>query len=81
MTPCMRLYAYLGRSLAGAEAAQYTEWVEAYADPAFEELAVRLEGLLDAHATDEPRTHATYRRAMGFEVAFFDDVQEARRMR
>lgn len=74
MTPCMRLYAHLGRSLASTEAGPYTEWVQTYADPAFEELAARLERLLDAHATDEPQTHATYRRAMELEIAFLDDL-------
>ena len=74
MTPCMRLYAHLGRSLASTEAGPYTEWVQTYADPAFEELAARLERLLDAHATDEPETHATYHRAMELEIAFFDDL-------
>jgi thiaminase (transcriptional activator TenA) len=74
MTPCMRLYAHLGRSLAGTEAGPYIEWVQTYADPTFEELAARLERLLDAHATDEPETHATYHQAMELEIAFFDDV-------
>jgi thiaminase (transcriptional activator TenA) len=74
MTPCMRLYAHLGHSLAGTEAGPYIEWVQTYADPTFEELAARLERLLDAHATDEPETHATYHQAMELEIAFFDDV-------
>jgi hypothetical protein len=34
----------------------------------------RLERLLDAHATDEPQTHATYHRAMELEIAFLDDL-------
>jgi thiaminase len=74
MTPCMRLYAHLGQSLAGSEAGPYTEWVQTYADPAFEELAAQLEHLLDTHATDEPETHATYLRAMELEIAFFDNA-------
>jgi thiaminase (transcriptional activator TenA) len=74
MTPCMRLYAHLGQSLTDSEAGPYTEWVQTYADPAFEELAAQLERLLDTHATDEPETHATYRRAMELEIAFFDDA-------
>jgi thiaminase/transcriptional activator TenA len=74
MTPCMRLYAHLGQSLAGSEAGPYTQWVQTYADPTFEELAAQLEHLLDAHATDETETHATYQRAMELEIAFFDDA-------
>jgi thiaminase (transcriptional activator TenA) len=74
MTPCMRLYAHLGQSLAGSQAGPYTEWIQTYADPAFEELAAQLERLLDTHATDEPETHATYLRAMELEIAFFADA-------
>src|SRR3712207_7643856 len=36
MTPCMRLYAHLGRSLSPETAGEYAEWVTTYADPAFE---------------------------------------------
>jgi len=67
MTPCMRLYAWLGQSLAGTERGPYAEWITTYADPSFEDLAARLERLLDAHADDSRETHATYRRAMQLE--------------
>jgi thiaminase/transcriptional activator TenA len=73
MTPCMRLYAFLGRSLAAREAAPlYDEWIKTYADPDFEALAVRLEELLDRHATDSAPVRANYRRAMELEYGFFD---------
>mgnify|MGYP001108681815 CR=1 FL=1 len=73
MTPCMRLYAWLGRSLAGGEVAPaYAEWVRTYSEPGFEALAARLEALLDAHATDTPTVRANYRRAMELEYRFFD---------
>jgi thiaminase/transcriptional activator TenA len=72
MIPCMRLYAHLGRSLAGGEAGPYTEWVTTYADPGFEELAVTLERLLDATAEDGAPVRRAYRRAMQLEVGFFD---------
>ena len=73
MTPCMRLYAFLGRSLAAREVAPlYAEWVKTYADPGFEALAVRLEELLDRHATDSQPVRANYRRAMELEYGFFD---------
>ncbi len=79
MTPCMRLYAHLGRSLSGRAADTYGEWVDTYADPAFEELAATLEGLLDVHAEDSPEVRRAYRRAMTLEIAFFDGaVQRAR---
>jgi len=73
MTPCMRLYAFLGQELAQKEVAPaYADWVKTYADPGFEALAVRLEGLLDLHATDTPAVRANYRRAMELEYGFFD---------
>ena len=73
MTPCMRLYAFLGQDLAkGTVAPAYADWVKTYADPGFEALAVRLEALLDRHATDTPAVRANYRRAMELEFGFFD---------
>ena len=73
MTPCTRLYAFLGQSLARTEVAPaYADWVRAYADPGFETLAVRLEALLDLHASDTPGVRANYRRAMELEYRFFD---------
>jgi thiaminase/transcriptional activator TenA len=73
MTPCMRLYAFLGRSLASGQGAPlYDEWIRTYADPAFEALAGRLEGLLDRHAADSEPVRANYRQAMTLEYDFFD---------
>ncbi len=75
MTPCMRLYAFLGQSLAEEghdEGNPYSEWILTYADPEFETLAARLEALLDRYATDTPAVRSAYRRAMSLEVAFFE---------
>ena len=73
MTPCMRLYAWLGQTLAGKDVAPaYADWVKTYSDPGFEALAVRLEELLDQHAVDSPTVRANYRRAMELEYGFFD---------
>lgn len=72
MTPCMRLYAWLGASLDASAAGPYAEWVQTYADPGFEALAARLERLLDQQDDDSPAVHATYRRAMRLELDFFD---------
>jgi thiaminase/transcriptional activator TenA len=73
MTPCMRLYAGLGQTLAtGVVAPRYSEWVKTYADVGFEALAARLEELLDRHATATPQVRANYRRAMELEYGFFD---------
>lgn len=75
MTPCMRLYAFLGQSLAeeGYEKDNpYAEWIETYADPEFETLASTLEGLLDRYAEDVPAVRNAYRRAMALELGFFE---------
>ena len=71
MTPCMRLYAHLGQSLAGRATGEHTEWVDTYADPAFDELAGTLERLLDATGPGDPAVPGAYRRAMQLEVGFF----------
>lgn len=74
LTPCMRLYAHLGRSLAAADPDdRYGDWIRTYADPAFEDLAATLERLLDTYAVaGDERTATVYRRAMRLEVGFFD---------
>ena len=74
MTPCMRLYAFLGRSLAAREVAPlYASGSKTYADPDFEALAARLESAARParHATAPP-VRANYRRAMELEYGFFD---------
>jgi len=73
MTPCMRLYAWLGHTLAATEANPlYSEWISTYSDPGFEALAVRLEELLERHAGEGETVRANYRRAMELEYGFFD---------
>ena len=72
MTPCMRLYAWLGATLDASAAGPYAQWVQTYADPNFEVSATLLERLLDEQANDTPAVRAAYRRAMRLELAFFD---------
>lgn len=73
MTPCMRLYAYLGQELAGRRTEQhpYLDWIETYSGGAVEALAVELEGLLDLCADDGPAVRDAYRYALQCEVDFF----------
>ncbi len=79
MTPCLRLYAHLGRLLAAeGVAGPYRDWVTTYADPDFEALAVRLETVLDAHAQDTTPVRRAYRRAMLLELDFFAAALTAR---
>lgn len=75
MTPCMRLYSYLGQSLAGRGYAPdnpYAEWIQTYSDSEFESLASKLEKLLDHYGEDEPQLQKAYRRAMYLETGFFE---------
>lgn len=77
MTPCMRLYAWLGQSLDADRAGQYAQWVQTYADPEFEGIARVLEGLLDDQADDTPAVRDAYRRAMQLELGFFEAAVSA----
>lgn len=75
MTPCMRLYAWLGQRLSAGDHSEnpYRDWIETYASPDFEGLAAELEGLLDDLAADMPeRAAEAYADAMRHELAFFE---------
>jgi thiaminase/transcriptional activator TenA len=75
MTPCMRLYAFLGQSLATAQSVAdnpYQDWIATYASAPFEALAARLEHLLDRYGSDSPSIRTVYRQAMTLELAFFE---------
>ena len=79
MTPCMRLYAHLGSSLAKQGYASdnpYADWIQTYSDPEFESLAARLESLLDRYGKDSGELRKSYRRAMSLEIGFFDSSLE-----
>lgn len=73
MSPCMRLYAWLGQQLKAEQDSKqtYTNWIETYADPEFESLAVLLETLVDEHAISSPLIQSTYEYAMVCERDFF----------
>lgn len=73
MTPCMRLYAWLGHELAPVAAADgpYREWVDTYSSPEFGALAGTLEALLDRLGGHADAIAGHYRTAMELELAFF----------
>ncbi len=81
MTPCMRLYAYLGKELAartaGSSVHPYRNWIETYDGAEFQAAAARLERLLDRLATDRPAIREAYRYAMECELRFFSAPLEA----
>lgn len=73
MTPCMRLYAYLGQELAahGSERHPYRDWIDTYSSDGVEALAAELEGVLDSCAEDGPGIRDAYRYALECEIEFF----------
>ena len=79
MTPCMRLYGFLGQKLAPKldPKSPYHEWVETYSSADMEALASRLEALLDSYGGDPDHLAYLYRRAMELEFAFFQAAWEA----
>lgn len=76
MTPCMRLYAYLGQALApiADPASPYLDWVKTYAGEEFEALARRLEALLDRYDDGSDAVAEYYGVAMKLELAFFEQA-------
>ena len=75
LTPCMRLYAWLGHELARGPAVDgnpYAEWIATYAGSDFGGLVSELERLLDRYAEPTDAVRDAYRQAMELEVAFFD---------
>ncbi len=79
MTPCMRLYAWLGQQLAPKldPESPYAKWVETYSSPDVEALAARLEALLDRYGGEPARLAELYRRAMELELASFQAAWES----
>ena len=73
MTPCMRLYAFLGEQLSSHDwsSSPYRDWIETYSSAVFADLAAELEALLDELAVDSPTIHRNYRYAMRCELDFF----------
>jgi thiaminase/transcriptional activator TenA len=72
MSPCMRLYAFLGEELAPPESQNpYRDWIETYSSEEFGKLAAELEALLDELGEDTAAVRGAYRYAMVCELDFF----------
>jgi thiaminase/transcriptional activator TenA len=73
MSPCMRLYAFLGQELArhGIPDHHDGDWIRTYSSPEFEALAKTLEAIVDRYTTLTPKAHEIYRYAMVCERDFF----------
>ena len=79
MTPCMRLYCFLGVELAREGGADtYGDWIEAYAGEEFGDLVVTIEELFNRYALRSEPEAENYRLAMELEFSFFDSAWNAR---
>ena len=82
MTPCMRLYAFLGKELlqhigeGKVKVHPYGRWITTYSGPDMQELADHIDSLLDRFSSDTPAVRQAYRYAMQCEVDFFSAVLE-----
>ena len=75
MTPCMRLYAWLGKKLLNMIYDNpYKEWILTYSDESFDNLAKSLENLIDEYdeSFDIEQVNFLYKRAMELELDFFN---------
>jgi len=74
MTPCMRLYSWIGKSLYEQYFDnKYKEWIITYSDKSFENLVNSLENLIDTNqeSYDINQVKYLYKRAMELELDFF----------
>ena len=75
MTPCMRLYSWIGKSLYKEDFDnKYKEWIITYSDESFENLANSLENLIETNkeSYDINQAKYLYKRAMELELDFFN---------
>ena len=75
MTPCMRLYSWLGKKLLNMISDNpYKEWISTYSDESFDNLAKSLENLIDEYDEDYDidQVNFLYKRAMELELDFFN---------
>tara|TARA_Y100001968_G_C19223288_1_gene650806 strand:+ start:97 stop:723 length:627 start_codon:yes stop_codon:yes gene_type:complete len=75
MTPCMRLYSWIGKNLLNMISDNpYREWISTYSDESFDNLARSLENLIDEYkdSYDIKQVNFLYKRAMELELNFFN---------
>ena len=79
MTPCMRLYAWIGKNLSSSKLNNlYRNWIETYSDENFEKLAKSLEEIIDTYqgSYDLDQLNYLYKKAMDLEVKFFETYSQ-----
>ncbi len=75
MTPCMRLYSWIGKSLSNKVLNNpYKDWIITYSHESFDNLVKSLENLIDSskEAYDTNKANFLYKRAMELELEFFN---------
>jgi len=75
MTPCMRLYSWIGKNLSDRISNNpYKEWILTYSDQSFDNLAKSLENLIDDYSESYniEQVNFLYKRAMELELEFFN---------
>ena len=75
MTPCMRLYSWIGKKLYEEDFdLKYKEWIITYSDDGFENLVKTLENLIETNkeSYDINRAKSLYKSAMELEFNFFN---------
>ncbi|MGD1914427.1 MAG: TenA family protein [Rivularia sp. (in: cyanobacteria)] len=79
MSPCMALYAFLGKELAGDGIPnhQYADWIRTYSSSDFQPLTEQLASLLDSYGINTATVASAYRYAMLCELNFFQAAWES----
>ena len=75
MTPCMRLYSWIGKNLSDMTINNpYKEWILTYSDESFDNLAKSLEKIIDNYQEpyDINQAQNLYKKAMELELDFFN---------
>ena len=79
MTPCMRLYAWIGKNLSSSISDNlYKNWILTYSDDNFEKLAKSLEEIIDNYkdSYDFDKLNYLYQNAMKLELKFFESYSD-----
>ena len=79
MTPCMRLYSWIGKSLFREDFDnKYKKWIITYSDKSFEDLSNSLENLIETNkeSYDINQAKYLYKRAMELELDFFNTYSD-----
>jgi len=74
MTPCMRLYAWIGKNLSESACNNpYKDWILTYSDQSFDDLAFALENLMNNYKQpyNYGKLNSLYQKAMQLEANFF----------